>query len=180
MPTARVSALKGIGLVELEEAIVERVMRGTVACEDAFMARQRHVDALERAMAALDRAQGRLVVDNAGELVAEELREAQEALGEITGAFATEDLLARIFSSLLYWEMNRRNDENATGPGHGGRGSARSTRATIGAPVLAAQSRNRDSSAQRFDIRTSPRCDGAQPGSPRRRRWKRQRRGRAG
>ena len=99
MPTARVSALKGIGLVDLEEAIVERVMRGTVACEDAFMARQRHVDALERALAALGRAQGRLVVDNAGELVAEELREAQEALGEITGAFATEDLLARIFSS---------------------------------------------------------------------------------
>ena len=52
-----------------------------------------------RALAALERAQGRLVVDNAGELVAEELREAQDAFGEITGAFATEDLLARIFSS---------------------------------------------------------------------------------
>ena len=44
-------------------------------------------------------AQCRLVVDNAGELVAEELREAQDALGEITGAFATEDLLTHIFAS---------------------------------------------------------------------------------
>ena len=38
-------------------------------------------------------------VDQAGELVAEELRAAQDALGEITGSFATEDLLGEIFSS---------------------------------------------------------------------------------
>ena len=99
LPTAYVSALEGNGLGELEEAIVERVMRGTTACEDAFMARRRHVDALERALGALDRAQCRLTVDNAGELVAEELRDAQGALGTITGEFATEDLLARIFLS---------------------------------------------------------------------------------
>ena len=99
VPMARVSALEGSGLAELEEAIVERVMRGTTACEDAFMARRRHVDALERALAAVDRAQCRLTVDNAGELVAEELRDAQGALGAITGEFATEDLLAHIFSS---------------------------------------------------------------------------------
>ena len=98
-PTARVSALKGFGLAELEEAIVGCVTRGPMVHEDAFIARQRHVDALERAFAALDRAQCRLVVDSAGELVAEELREAQNALGEITGAFATEDLLTHIFSS---------------------------------------------------------------------------------
>ena len=99
MLTAWVSALKGIGLAELEEAIVRRVMSGTTVTEDAFMARRRHVDALRWALAALDRAQARLTVDKAGELVAEELREAQDALAEITGAFATEDLLARIFSS---------------------------------------------------------------------------------
>ena len=99
MPMARVSALEGSGLAELEEAIVERVLRGTTACEDAFMARRRHVDALERALAAVDRSQNRLTVDNAGELVAEELRDAQGALGAITGEFATEDLLAHIFSS---------------------------------------------------------------------------------
>ena len=99
MLTARVSALMGIGLAELEEAIVGRVMRGWTVSEDAFMARRRHVDALRRALAALDRAHACLNVDKAGELVAEELREAQDALGEITGAFATEDLLAHIFSS---------------------------------------------------------------------------------
>ena len=99
MPTARVCALKGTGLAALEQAIVERVMQGSTVCEDAFMARSRHVNALERAFAALNRAHGRLIVDNAGELVAEELREAQDALGEITGEFATEDLLSHIFSS---------------------------------------------------------------------------------
>ena len=99
MPIARVSALDGSGLAELEEAIVERVMRGTTAREDAFMARRRHLDALERVSAALDRARCRLTVDNAGELVAEELRDAQGALGAITGEFATEDLLAHIFTS---------------------------------------------------------------------------------
>ena len=97
--TARVSALKGVGLAELEQAMVDRVLLGTAVCEDAFMARRRHVDALERTLAALDRAQCRLVVAKAGELVAEELREAQDALGGVTGAFATEDLLAHIFSS---------------------------------------------------------------------------------
>ena len=97
--TAYVSALTGAGIGALEEAMVERVMHGPAVWEDAFMARRRHLDALERALAALERARSRLVVDGAGELVAEELRGAQDALGEITGAFATEDLLARIFSS---------------------------------------------------------------------------------
>ena len=97
--TVCVSALKGVGIAELEEAMVGRVMHGPALGDDAFMARRRHVDALVRAQAALERATGRLVVDNAGEFVAEELREAQEALGEITGAFATEDLLAHIFST---------------------------------------------------------------------------------
>ena len=98
-PTACVSALKGTGLAGLEQAMVECVLPGTAVCEDAFMARRRHVDALERTLAALDRAQCRLDVTRADELVAEELRTAQDALGEITGAFATEDLLAHIFSS---------------------------------------------------------------------------------
>ena len=97
--TACVSALRGVGIAQLEDAMVERAMCGPALGEDAFMARRRHVDALARAQAALERASGRLAVDDAGELVAEELREAQQALGEITGAFATEDLLAHIFSS---------------------------------------------------------------------------------
>ena len=99
VPTVRVSALAGAGLTELEGVIVERVTRGPALCEDAFMARRRHVDALERTREALDCAMTRLDVDQAGELVAEELRAAQDALGEITGTFATEDLLGKIFLS---------------------------------------------------------------------------------
>ena len=67
--------------------------------EGTFMARRRHLDALERAAAALERAAEQLEVFQAGELVAEELREAQNALAEITGEFTSEELLSRIFSS---------------------------------------------------------------------------------
>ncbi|MGB5062717.1 MAG: GTPase, partial [Candidatus Competibacter sp.] len=67
--------------------------------EGAFMARRRHLEALARAVAALARAVDQLEIYRAGELVAEELREAQNALSEITGAFRSEDLLSRIFSS---------------------------------------------------------------------------------
>lgn len=67
--------------------------------EGIFMARRRHLEALERATTALERAAYQLEVIRAGELVAEELREAQNALSEITGEFTSEDLLTRIFSS---------------------------------------------------------------------------------
>lgn len=67
--------------------------------EGTFMARRRHLEALERATAALERAAEQLDVYRAGELVAEELREAQNALSEITGEFTSNELLSRIFSS---------------------------------------------------------------------------------
>jgi tRNA modification GTPase len=65
----------------------------------AFSARRRHLDALERAHASVERAQTLLQRAHAPELTAEELRLAQNALSEITGAFTGEDLLGRIFSS---------------------------------------------------------------------------------
>ena len=67
--------------------------------EGTFMARRRHLEALEQAMAALERAAYQLDIYRAGELVAEELREAQNALSEITGEFTSDDVLSRIFSS---------------------------------------------------------------------------------
>ncbi|MGH8115798.1 MAG: tRNA uridine-5-carboxymethylaminomethyl(34) synthesis GTPase MnmE, partial [Rhodanobacteraceae bacterium] len=64
----------------------------------AFSARSRHVVALERAGAHLTAARAAAPMASP-ELVAEDLRAAQQALGEITGAFTTEDLLGAIFST---------------------------------------------------------------------------------
>jgi len=62
-------------------------------------ARQRHLESLSRARRCVDEAQRQLRDRRAGELVAEELRAAQEALNEITGEFTSDDLLGRIFSN---------------------------------------------------------------------------------
>jgi len=90
------SAKTGAGL-ELLRAHLKDCM-GYHGGEGTLMARRRHLEALERAAAALAAADGQLRI-RAGELVAEELRQAQNALGEITGEFTSEDLLSRIFSS---------------------------------------------------------------------------------
>ena len=66
---------------------------------DGFIARRRHVDAIERAYDFLLRGQNQLMQHRAGELLAEELRQAQHALSEITGEFSSDDLLGEIFSS---------------------------------------------------------------------------------
>jgi len=67
--------------------------------DGAFSARARHVAALERAQAHLDGAAHALTTLRAGELAAEELRDVQRALDEITGQFTPDDLLGAIFSS---------------------------------------------------------------------------------
>ncbi len=66
--------------------------------EGAFTARKRHIDALTRAAGHFDTGRAALEDTRAGELLAEELRLAHEALGEITGAVTSDDLLGRIFS----------------------------------------------------------------------------------
>ncbi len=67
--------------------------------EGGFIARRRHLNALIRAKDALNAAFLQLTQNKAGELLAEDLREAQSALSEITGAFSSDDLLGEIFSS---------------------------------------------------------------------------------
>ena len=67
--------------------------------EGVFIARRRHLDALDRARSAIESGYNCLAGMGAGELLAEELRQAQLALGEITGTFTNEDLLDKIFSS---------------------------------------------------------------------------------
>ena len=92
-----VSALTGAGLPALRDHL--RSALGLDDGEAVFIARRRHLQALDAAALALEEA-GDAARSGAGEeLVAESLREAQTRLGEITGAVSTEDLLGRIFST---------------------------------------------------------------------------------
>jgi tRNA modification GTPase len=95
--TLRVSARTGAGLADLR-AHLQAAIGYAPGDTGALSARARHLDALARARGHLDAACA-LLADKRGELVAEELRGAQQALGEITGKFSTEDLLGRIFGS---------------------------------------------------------------------------------
>jgi tRNA modification GTPase len=65
----------------------------------ALSARTRHLDALRRARAHVESAHRLLTERHAGELVAQELTDAQRSLGEITGEVTSEELLGRIFGS---------------------------------------------------------------------------------
>jgi tRNA modification GTPase len=92
------SAKTGAGLDVLRQHLKESV-GFQPAGEGTFIARRRHLDAIRRAQDCLIQGKVRLNESRAGELLAEELRLAQQALSEITGEFTPEDLLGRIFSS---------------------------------------------------------------------------------
>ncbi|WP_286240646.1 tRNA uridine-5-carboxymethylaminomethyl(34) synthesis GTPase MnmE [Neptuniibacter halophilus] len=85
--------------VELLRQHLKDAMGFSTTTEGGFMARRRHLDALERASALLHTGLDQLQYNAAGELLAEDLRQAQQALAEITGEFSSDDLLGRIFSS---------------------------------------------------------------------------------
>jgi tRNA modification GTPase len=88
---------RGIGLEALRAALRAAAGAGDAA-DGAFSARARHVEAIDRAGAHLAEAASQLRVRQ-GELAAEDLRLAQDALGEITGRVDSDALLGRIFSS---------------------------------------------------------------------------------
>ncbi len=92
-----VSAKQEMGVQGLVDAITAHA--GFHPEEDTFIARTRHLDAMKRTQLYLSEAREQLVEFNAGELVAESLRLAQNALGEITGDFSADDLLGKIFGS---------------------------------------------------------------------------------
>lgn len=85
------------GLDILITALCDKV--GFHPPENSLIARTRHLDALRRTQQHLQQALVQLVEFQAGELVAESLRQAQYSLGEITGEFSADDLLGRIFGS---------------------------------------------------------------------------------
>lgn len=93
-----VSALTGAGLPELRQRL--RAVAGyQPAGEGSFTARRRHLDSLRSAREHFEAACRQLREQQAGELMAEELLQVQNALAEITGEFTSDDLLGRIFSS---------------------------------------------------------------------------------
>lgn len=91
------SARSGEGLDALREHLRHLAVSGSG--EGAFSARRRHVLALEQVGEYLAQAAGVLAATRAGELAAEDLRQAQHVLGELTGSYTSDDLLGAIFGS---------------------------------------------------------------------------------
>lgn len=96
--TVRVSASTGAGL-EVLRAQIQATAGYQQNTEGLFLARRRHLEALQKTQMALNSARRQLSTHGAAELVAEDLWDAHRALGEITGKFSSDDLLERIFSS---------------------------------------------------------------------------------
>ena len=94
----RLSARTSEGVDELRDHL-KQSMGFAGNMEGGFLARRRHLQALELAATHLEQGKAQLLGARAGELLAEELRVAQQALSEITGEFTSDDLLGRIFSS---------------------------------------------------------------------------------
>jgi tRNA modification GTPase len=95
--TIHLSAKTGEGLDSLRQHIRELAGYRNLG-EGAFTARKRHLHALEKAATHFHAGRDALEKTHAGELLAEELRLSHQALGEITGAMSSDDLLGRIFS----------------------------------------------------------------------------------
>ena len=92
-----VSAKHNQGIDLIRQAIINQVTSGGLN-ENSYTARQRHIEQLKLTQQHIDAAELQLQL-NQGELSAEELRLAQQALSEITGDFSSDDLLGEIFSS---------------------------------------------------------------------------------
>lgn len=97
-PVIQLSAKQDHGIDLLTEHL-KHIMGYQGSAEGTFMARRRHIDALNKAGEYLMEGQNQLIRGAAGELLAEDLRQAQLALSEITGEFSSDDLLGQIFSS---------------------------------------------------------------------------------
>lgn len=97
-PVFRISAKTGLGIEDLKQHL-KSLMGYQSNLEGGFIARRRHLEALDLASSHLMLGKEQLEVYLAGELLAEELRMTQLALSEITGKFTSDDLLGKIFSS---------------------------------------------------------------------------------
>ncbi|MBA6338278.1 tRNA uridine-5-carboxymethylaminomethyl(34) synthesis GTPase MnmE [Colwellia sp. BRX8-7] len=98
IPTVTLSAKNGDGIAELKDHL-KSIMGYQGSTEGGFMARRRHLAALEQAHHHLIIGLEQLESYVAGEILAEELRLCQIELNKITGEFTNDDLLTEIFSS---------------------------------------------------------------------------------
>jgi tRNA modification GTPase len=96
-PVVAVSALTGAGLPQLREQL--KSAAGYQSESGAWSARRRHLDALARAQSLFEVAAGRLAERASFELVAEELRQAHQALGEVTGESSSDAVLGAVFAT---------------------------------------------------------------------------------
>ncbi|MEN8212905.1 MAG: tRNA uridine-5-carboxymethylaminomethyl(34) synthesis GTPase MnmE [Pseudomonadota bacterium] len=96
--TVSLSAKSGEGVDLLREHL-KQSMGYHGEDEGEFIARRRHLDAIKRALTFIESGRDALENQLSGELLAEDLRQAQNALGEITGEYTADDLLGEIFSS---------------------------------------------------------------------------------
>lgn len=92
--TVKLSAKTGTGLDLLKQVLLN-IIGATPNEEGLFLARTRHLEALQNALNELDNA---LIFQEQNDLLAEHLRHAQNELGKITGEFSPDDLLGEIFS----------------------------------------------------------------------------------
>lgn len=93
-----ISAKTGAG-IELLKTHLKALVGFDSAFEGDFLARRRHLESLNKAHEALLQGQTQLEYQGAAELLAEDLKLAQTALGEITGAVTSDELLGKIFQS---------------------------------------------------------------------------------
>jgi tRNA modification GTPase len=98
-PAYPISAKTGLGVEPVKSALrAQLVSGGFEAAESVTVTSVRHRDALRRAAESLGQALESVQCGMAGELVSIDVRAAADALGEITGAITTEEILGRIFS----------------------------------------------------------------------------------
>jgi len=92
-----ISAKQGDGIDELK-GVIKKIAGYNTDGESLFTARRRHITALQQTKDAVDRGLQQLQTNKAGELLADELLQAQNSLNTITGEFSSDDLLGEIFN----------------------------------------------------------------------------------
>ncbi len=98
-PTYAVSAKTGLGIEAVKAALRAQLVSGCFdAAASVMVTNVRHRDALRRAGESLGQALESVQCGMAGELISIDVRAAADALGEITGAITTDEILGRIFS----------------------------------------------------------------------------------